>query len=311
MWRFVHARHTAHIIVLTPPLPLQPPLPAHRRTSPHRYVAFTREAQSLGSEALDASQLSKVPPATLRDIQVNYQDKGAPVTFRNVMYRLRALRRDQHVSAVLASRSADEMLELHRFLFEHCKDYVAKCCLPAAPRAQDAAEMTLPASLVAAQWYHGINDESVVDFVFLLGVPGPDPAASNAKGGKGNKAAAAAEVDPDAPLPVVWFNKMSVPTAAVHDVHDRLEELAMHAREQRVGDAEVARRFRALRKEVAVMLVGDDDSANIDDAAADEMLPASADNLRAVVALFDTHVGLDESHPAVCAWLRHMLVPAL
>ncbi len=58
---------------------------------------------------------AQVPPAILHDIVLNYQDPGAPVTFRNIVYRLLALKRDRHVSAVLSSQSADDSLLYHHY----------------------------------------------------------------------------------------------------------------------------------------------------------------------------------------------------
>ena len=73
---------------------------------------------------MDQSLLDLVPPAILHDIVLNYQDEGTDVTFRNIVYRLLALKRNQHVSATLASHSADDMLELHGFLFQVRRSYL-------------------------------------------------------------------------------------------------------------------------------------------------------------------------------------------
>ena len=75
--------------------------------------------QELDGEPVDKHLLELLPPAILHDIELNYQDPGVPVTFRNIVYRLLALKRDQHVSAVLALQSVDDMLELHSFLVKN------------------------------------------------------------------------------------------------------------------------------------------------------------------------------------------------
>ena len=127
--------------------------------------------QRLGPETVSEDLLAKIPPAILNDIKLNYQDPGVPVTFRNILYRLLAIRRDQHVSAVLSSSSADDMLELHSFLFEvrtsnavllkldpplnelrcmssqllqNYPQYAETCCLATVPVPEDASKMTLP-----------------------------------------------------------------------------------------------------------------------------------------------------------------------
>jgi hypothetical protein len=290
-----------------------------------KYAIFTVEAHQLGDETISDELLSNVPSATLRDIMLNYQDPGTSVTFRNIIYRLRALRRDQHVSAVLASRNLDEMLGLHRFLFEHYPKYAESCCLPAVPTAADVVNMTLPDSLVSAQWYQGINNENIVDFVFLLGIATPEEDDKIIKGKEVDESSTRAQD------PVVWFNKMSLDVNEVHKIHVCLQELDMHFREKRIDEEEAAQRFSVIRDQISVLLVGDvghDDAQNVsreditnDDSTllnvegrnnpAAQLLPGTLENIRKTVELFDVQVGLDESNSAMCAWLRHILVPQM
>ncbi len=141
---------------------------------------------------------------------------------------------------------------------------------------------------------------------------------------------------------------MSLSARAVHAVHARLQELSLHVREQRRGPdggdaaAIVASRFAAITKDITVLLVGDagdedaaaaaaataagaDGSSSGDlfadvDAVAESLLLGSkprapmtlaptAENVDALVALFDHNLGLDEPNQPVCNWLRSILVP--
>jgi len=181
--------------------------------------------------------------------------------------------------------------------------------------------MTLPANLVSAQWYQGLNTDKIVDFVFLLGVPMED---SKGKG-KGKAKGKDSPKDDGSPNPVVWFNKMSLDTTAVETIHYKLQELAMHAREKRVSDDEVSRRFNALQDDISILLIGDDNkraaespsrddeevATEVDAEASTTVLESTNDNIATLVSLFDLNRGMDDSHPAVCNWLRSILVPQM
>ena len=208
------------------------------------------------------------------------------------------------------------------FFFHPWDRYAEKCCLADVPRSADAADMRLPAALVSAQWHQGINTDKVLDFVFLLGVPlDNDPGkATKGKKGKADKKKKGAKEPEDEemlkPDPVVWFNKMSVDTAAVGDLHHKLQILSLHSRENRISTEEVrlllcrtfpsatlspewdtkpresshccvavvyclflqvALRFSALVRDINILLVGDDDTSSENDGAGSAVAEAFAE----------------------------------
>ena len=310
------------------------------------YTCLRRDVHDLGKDTLNDEQLKAMPVSVKRDIEANYKDADAKMCFRNILYRMVALRRDQHLNTALNDRRVAIITDLHSFLQQQCEPYRTQCTVQHLPQcpfpgdpdfeqvaAVDSGASKVPPSLVSGQWYCSTNDEDRVELLYLLGAPSAEHEGKRGKGkdkDAGKKAA-------DAPL-----EQATLLLEQFHGSYNTVYDLQQRIRAVRIGldttpreESEAA--FNRCVADVRDMLVpryadadadadakqdeadnadenaGEADTADDTSASSGSQLLLPTNNkqcqrlLKDLDDLFNVSTGIDAQSSELCAWLRKLL----
>ena len=249
------------------------------------YTCLRRDVHVLGKDTLNDEQLSAMPVSVKRDIEANYKDEDAKMCFRNILYRMVALRRDQHLNTALNDRRVAIITELHSFLQQYCEPYRVQCTLQHLPQCPfpgdpdfeqvavvDSGASKVPPSLVSGQWYSASNDEDHVELLYLLGAPSTE----EAKRGKGKDKDAGKKAAADVPMEqaTLLLEQFHGSYGAVYDLQQRIRAVRIGLDTTPRADSEAA--FNRCVADARQMLVPSADETDTD-AAPEQPEETSAD----------------------------------
>ncbi len=287
-----------------------------------------------------------MPISVRRDIDANYKDEGTRISFRNILYRMVALRRDQHLNTAKNDRRVAMIIALHSFLQQQCKEYREKCTLIRLPRAPfpedpdftdlvaDDGRMKVPSSLVSGQWYCETNNEDMVELLYLLGRPKD---GSDAPTKQRNSKSSSDDVEQD----TLVLKKLSVSYRKIYGLQQRVRAIRIGLDVTDRSDSE--KRFDECVVELQELLsaqlepvsktkpnqagarpdsaepsgvesrVSNDEADKQAELSSQQLnLPSDSEECHSLLKdlddLLNVSTGLDAQSPALCKWIWSLVV---